>query len=348
MTTRTPLRSLLAAGLAAGLCLPNTGCLLLLAGGGDDAFLEGDDVRLAVPAGVSDRAADPDLVIGDVYRIVDTTITDTNGWVTRSVEGIASIYRFLDRRRETSRDGEWRVYGPHPDDDGRDLAWLVKIAEAGGVKKFEFYVGGRAAKDAGSMDLLVDGELQVNGSVRSGGFNLHFDAIEANPEMKDSKDSLHTFAGSILVTFERDTDTEAKTIDIDFDGFKVLYDGFLDEDEFSSDESYNYRQEADGSGTFHLALLGPWDDHAWSGPETERLALDMAWTPEGSGRARGQILEIDGSGDLKHGDLVIDECFKPQGYVLWRQISEAYLVETPDYNLGDEAACPLGAEALPG
>lgn len=347
MNTRAPLRNLLAATLASGLLLPNTGCLLLMSGGGGN-FLEGDDVRLGVPSGVSDRAGDPDLIIGDVYQIVDRTIADTNGWVTGSVEGIATIYRYLDRHRETSRDGEWRVYGPYQDDDGRDLAWLVKIAEPAGVDTFEFYVGPRAAKGEAEMDKLIDGELKVEDNMRSGGFSLYFDAIEAHPEMKDADDALHTYQGSIHITFERDTDTEAKSIDIDFDGFKVLYDGFLDEDSFESDESYNYRQNGDGTGTFHLALLGPWDDWGWSGPESERLVLDMAWTAEGSGRARGQILESADMGDLKHGDLVIDECFKPEGYVIWRQISDAYLVEVPDYDLGVETECPLAVESLPG
>ncbi|MBK8260638.1 MAG: hypothetical protein IPK80_04795 [Nannocystis sp.] len=345
LSSLSPKTSAAAAALSLCLCLPNAGCLALL-GGGDADFIEDEDVRLAVPAAVSQRAGDPDLIVGDLYRVVTATIEDTNGWVTSSVEGIASIYRFLDRRRETSRDGSWRVYGPHPDDDGRDLAWLVKIDEPAGVKTFEFYVGPRSASGQAEMDLFVEGSLKVEGDVRSGGYNLHFDAIEAHPAIKAEEDSQFTFAGSIMVSFERDTATEAKSIDVDFIGFSAHYDGFLDEDSFSSDESYNFKQNADGSGDFHLALMGPWDDHGWSGPENERLALDMAWTPEGAGRARGQILEVDGVGDLKHGDLVIDECFKPEGFVAWRMLSAAYQVEAPEYGMGEEAACALGAEAV--
>lgn len=351
MTTfKASLRSSLLAAAAAGLCSLNTGCLLMMAGlgGGDGDFLEGDDVRISVPSGVSERAGG-DMIRGDVYSIVDRTIDDTNGWVTGGVEGIAAIYRALDRARETSRDGDWRVYGPYDDDDGRDLAWLARLDEdAEGVKKFEFYVGPRGVKGQEGMDLVIDGQLAVDGDMRSGGFNLYFDAIEAHPDMKEDKDSLHTFAGAILVSFKRDVATEAKTIDIKYDDFQVLYDGYLDSDTFFSDESYNYKSNADGTGDFHLALYGQWDDWGWSGPETEKMVLDMAWDADGAGRSRGQILEVDGVGDLKHGDLIIHECFVADGWLDWREINEAYVDEVPDYNFGEESSCVLGLEALPG
>ncbi|MCA9635118.1 MAG: hypothetical protein KC420_03680 [Myxococcales bacterium] len=351
MMTHKALRSSLVATAVAGLCTLNSGCLLMLSqlgNGGDDDFIEGDDVRLALPSGVSMRAGDPSEIRGDVYVIIDNTIKDTNTWVTGSVEGMAAIYRFLDRRRETSTDGDWRVYGPYADDDGRDLAWLVKLDDVEGVQKFELHVGPRDAKSVADVDKLLDGELSVDQNLRSGGFNLYFDTIEAHPEMKNEDDSLHTFSGMIHVTFERDVDTQRKQIDIKFDDFQVLYQGFLDDDTFFSDETYNYRTEDDGSGSFHLALYGQWDDWGWSGPETEKMVLDMAWTPDGEGRSRGQILEVDGVGDLKHGDLDINECFVSDGYITWRTINDAYIDEVPDYNIGEESVCVLGIEALPG
>ncbi len=347
MTThKATLRSSLLAAAAAGLCTFGSGCGLLFGGGGDGAFLEGDDVRISIPAEVSTRAGEGEIR-GDVYDIVDRTITDTNGWVTGGVEGIARIYEAFDRVRETSRDGNWRVYGPYEDDKGRDLSWLARLDEIDGSKKFEFYVGPRDAKDIDDVVLLMDGELNVDGDTRSGGFSLQFDTIEAYPEMKDDKDSLHTFAGAIAVSFERDVTTERKEIEVKFEDFQVLYEGYLDDDTFFSDESYIYRSTDEGTGDFHLAVYGQWDDWGWSGPETEKFVLDMAWTEKGEGRARGQILEIDGIGDLKHGDLIIDECFVADGYLSWRQINDTYVDEVPDYNFGDEASCVLGVEALP-
>lgn len=340
--TRT-LRSSLLVGALAGVTTLSSGCFFLGGDGGD--FLEGDDVRLTLPT--SPRAGEGDTIRGDVYVLVDATINDVNGWVTGSVEGIAAIYRVLERHRETSRDGEWKVYGPYEDDDGRDLSWLIKIDSEEGDKKFEFYVGARGAKEQAEMDLIIDGSLAVKENLRSGGFGLYFDAFEAHPDLKDAKDELNTFSGAIAVTFERDVDTEAKSIDVKFDDFQILYQGYLDDSTFFSDESYNYKMNEDGTGTFHLALYGEWDNTGWSGPETEKMILDMAWDADGNGRDRGQILEVDGVGDLLHGDLIIDECFKPGGYIAWRTINESYVDDLPDYNIGTEDLCLVGADALP-
>ena len=95
-----------------------------------------------------------------------------------------------------------------------------------------------------------------------------------------------------------------------------------------------------------LALLGEWDDFGWSGPAQENMTLEWAWTPTGEGRTRGSIVEVDGVGDMKHGDLALEECFGADGYLTWRQINDAYLVEAPEYNLGDPKSCALGVDAF--
>jgi hypothetical protein len=51
-------------------------------------------------------------------------------------------------------------------------------------------------------------------------------------------------------------------------------------------------------------------------------------------------------GDMKHGDLKVEECFGADGFLTWRQISAAYLVEVPGYDMGDAGSCALGVEAL--
>ena len=76
------------------------------------------------------------------------------------------------------------------------------------------------------------------------------------------------------------------------------------------------------------------------------MTLDAAWTPDGAGRTRGTIVESKDMGDMKHGDLRVDECFGADGFLTWRQISEAYLVEKPDYDMGDAKSCALGDEVF--
>ena len=58
-----------------------------------------------------------------------------------------------------------------------------------------------------------------------------------------------------------------------------------------------------------------------------------------------QIVEVLG-GDLKYGDVDVQECFGEDGYLTWREINEEYLVLDPDYNFGDSATCALGVEAF--
>jgi hypothetical protein len=65
----------------------------------------------------------------------------------------------------------------------------------------------------------------------------------------------------------------------------------------------------------------------------------MVWNAGEAGRARGTITEVDGAGDMKHGDLNLDECFDAQGVLTYRFLTELYANEVPGYNMGDEAAC---------
>ncbi|MCA9695713.1 MAG: hypothetical protein KC636_39415, partial [Myxococcales bacterium] len=263
-------------------------------------------------------------------------------WVTSMVEGAATVVSYLERRPSTAREGTTRIYGPYEDNDGRDLSWLVRLDGNLAGSQFELWVGSREAQSQDEMHKLLAGDLHIDGDKRSGGFMLDFDVVELYPQMKGSYAAdLYTYAGVVDVNFERDVSTEAKTITIDFQDVEVLYDGFLDSDKFNSDDTYVYERRDDGSGVYHLALFGEWDEWAWSGAEQEEMVLDMAWTPEGAGRARGQMLEANGVGDLKYGDLLVHECFDGDGYLTWRWVTEAYLAEDPDYNLGDEATCTL-------
>ncbi len=342
-------RLALALCIGSGLLVADTGCLLLLAGQGDEAaFLEAEDTRLDMPTSVENRSLLADPTKGHVQLAATETVADVNLWVTSIVETSAIVVGFLDDKRPTSTEGNVRIYGPYDDNQGRDIAWLVRLDGDLSGSDFELFAGPRGATGQSEMDRLMVGNLDVDGDERSGGFTLDFDVVEKYPDMKDPAiDALLSYGGSVDVTFTRNAATEAKTIDIDFKAFSVLYEGFLDDDEFYSDETYNYRLEEDGSGTFNLGLLGEWDLWGWSGPDQERMTLAMAWDANGAGRTRGQILELEGSGDLLYGDVHVDECFDSAGLLTWRVINEPYATHDPDYNYGDEATCQLAPDAVP-
>lgn len=337
--------------LAGLLTLPllSGGCFLLPEDH-DTQFVQADDVRLELPGmgAVESRGLDEFKINGDVHDLVLVTSDRVNTWVTEIVEVSARVVEVLDGVPETSREGKVRVYGPYEDRDGRDLAWLVKIGEDDAGTVFEMFIGPRAAKGQEDMDRLMGGSLVIGEGTRSGGFDMDFDVVEKYKEIKGSRGALYTYSGALTVTFEREIESDKKHIDIEFDGLTAQYDGFLDSDTFYSDDTYTYHREGDGSGTFHLSLLGDWDDFNWSGPMQEEMTLKAAWTPAGEGRTRGTIVEVDGVGDMKHGDLQVDECFGSDSYLTWRQISEAYVVEVPDYNFGEEKSCVLDVAALDG
>ncbi len=338
--TRTLRTSVLTASTA--LSLLGGGCFF----GGETEFLQADDVRLELPQSVRRRDADPTQIHGDLHDAVLRVTEDVNGWITQMVETSARVVAYLDHVPETRRDGTARIYGPYADRDGRDLSWLVRLDETDEGSTFSLHVGLRAAKSQADMDALLHGALVVGETTRSGGFTLDFDVVEKYSEMKGPQVQLYTYAGAVEVTFERDLDSQRKQIDMDFKDLSVLYEGFLDDDAFFSDDTYRYHRAADGAGSFHLALLGEWDDRGWSGPEQEMMTIDAAWNPEGAGRTRGTIVESADMGDMKHGDLTLEECFGSDGYLTWRQISEAYLLEVPGYNMGAARTCVLGVAAL--
>lgn len=334
----SPLLAPLLAPLAAALLGVAPGCF----GGYDGAFIEAQDVVLDVPGQVSMRSAASDEGTaqgepGDVYLLVRDTATGVNGWVGETVDGIATVVGFLNGHRETSREGTWRIYGPFNDDEGRDASWMVKIEGDDAATAFEVHVGDYGSS-AGDMDLLMEGNVAIDGEQRSGGFTLHFDAVEAHPELKSLPDAGKIFSGAIAVTFDRNVATEQKTVEIEFQDFRE--ETFSGDEAWWSDERYVYRREDDGGGAFHLAVYGQFDDNAWGGYRTNKMEIDGRWDATESGRARGRILEVDNADSgLPDGDLVIQECFARGGELTWRRINEPYASQTPSYNLGEETTC---------
>jgi hypothetical protein len=330
------LSTLFGTGLLLATAVSSPGCSWLL-GGYEGVFFEAEDVSLELPA----SGLRADGTKGDLWSLITTTADDTNGWVTTVVETTGYVVEFLSNHRETGLDGEWRVYGPFDDSSGRDIAWLVRITGTDADTSFEFLVAPRGTTDTDTFELMSDGSLTVEDDLRFGNMHIDFDTIEKYPELDVTL--LWSFAGDINIDFERNVDSGEKSINIDFQQFQANRTGYLDDDSFQSDETYEFHKAGDGSGSFHLALMGEWDTwpYAWSGPMQERMQLDMVWTPTGEGRAYGTVTEVDGVGDMLHGDAALDECFDASGCLSYRALSELYANEVPGYNFGDPLSCVI-------
>lgn len=335
MMRRTDTSLVLAATLVAGL-LPAAGCWMT---NPDTPLIEAEDVRMDPPGSTGFRAAGDR---GDVYDLALDVSGDVNGWVTETAVGMSRIVHELNRYPEDRTDGDWRVYGPHDDDEGKDGAWMVRLQGDEGAASFEVYIGRRGASED-AMKLLIDGEISVSDEQRDGAFTIDFDTIHAFADVLDEADPDARYGGKIGVTFQRDVESKHKQVDLDFDGF--FYDDGVDDLDFDG-ESYRYRRDERGAGSFHFATLGSFESSGWSGPALERMAVDMRWDEQNAGRARGTITEIDGEGDLRHGDIAVHECFDSAGGLTWRTVSEAYADYDPGYSFGEERSCLFEESAL--
>lgn len=327
-TPVTMMRHTATALLLAATFVPSAGCWTT---NPDTPLIEAEDVRME-PPGSGFRAAGER---GDVYDLALDVSGDVNGWVTDVAVGMSRVVRELNRHPEDRTEGDWRVYGPHDDEDGKDGAWMAKIQGDGSGASFEVYIGRRGASED-EMKLLIDGEISVSDEQRDGAFTIDFDTIFAFSDLLDDVDPLARYGGKIAVTFERDLESKHKNVDLDFDGF--WYDD--GEGDLSFDgERYAYRRDAEGAGSFHFATWSSFEEPGWSGPELERMVVDMRWDAQNAGRARGMILEVDGQGDLRHGDIVVHECFDSTGGMTWRELNEAYADYDPTYSFGEERSC---------
>lgn len=331
MMRRTVTTLLFAAALA-----PAAGCWTTHP---DTPVIEADDVRMEPPGSSGFRAAGER---GDVYELALEVSGDVNGWVTDTAVGMSKIVHELNQYPEDRIDGDWRVYGPHDADDGKDASWLVRLQGDETTASFEVYVGRRGAKED-AMKLLIDGEIAVSEEQRDGAFTIDFDTIHEHADVLDDADPNARYGGKIKVTFERDLESRHKQVDLAFDGF--YYDDGEDDFDFDG-ETYAYRRDERGAGQFHFATWSTFEGEGWSGPELERMAVDMRWDEGNAGRARGTIVEVDGQGDLRHGDIAVHECFVGDGALTWRTISEAYADYDPSYSFGDEKSCTFDEAEL--
>ncbi len=322
-------RTALVSTLLAATIVPSAGCWI---SNPDTPIIEAEDVRMDPPGSAGFRAAGDR---GDVYDLALDVSGDVNGWVTETAVGMSKIVHELNRYPEDRTDGDWRVYGPHDDEDGKDGAWLARIQGDETGASFEVYIGRRGASED-AMKLLIDGEISVSDEQRDGTFTIDFDTIHEFADVLDEADPDARYGGKIAVTFQRDVETKHKQVDLDFQGF-YFDDG---EDDLSFEgERYSFRRDAAGAGQFHFATWSSFEQSDWSGPELERMVVDMRWDERNAGRARGTIVEVDGQGDLRHGDIMVQECFDDAGGLTWRAVNETYADYEPTYSFGEESSC---------
>jgi hypothetical protein len=305
---------------------------------GGVAYVEAEDVQVEPVRSTAFRAAGA-AEYGDVYVIGMQGAHDVNGWVGAGIEAVGTVIRKLDRFPASSTDGDWRVYGPARDLQGRNLSWMVKISGDEEAAGFEAWVGRRGA-DEGAMSLLLAGEIAVEDSRRSGQVMIDFDVIEAyGDELKTGPQVDQTYTGKVDIAFVRDLDTEFKHVDLEYQNFTVTQE--IPVPDYFSATTYAFHREDDGSGDFRVELAATFQALLWSGPEVETATLEMEWDADGAGRATGRMFESEQEGDLMFGDMQIDECFDGQGLLVWRQISESYRASFPEYGMGSPRDCAV-------
>lgn len=298
-----------------------------------------DDVSIDVPTG-SFRALGGR---GEVMELADEVSGEVNGWVGEMAGSFGEMLGELSKHEPTTIDGDWRVYGPFEADDGDDLTVMVRVE--GGEEKGAFEVlAGEAGASKSELLIVFSGELTETDEARTGSIRLDFDAIYALKPLREEIGGSDDFGGAIEVSFDRELETKAKTVELHFDGFHYAND---EEDLEYRDEVYSFERESDGAGAFHFATWGTFDEEGWSGPERERMTVDMIWDGDESGRARAQVLELDGEGDLLFGDLVLEECFDPGFSLTWAEVNAPYR-GLGGYDEGDAAACRIDASAFDG
>ncbi|MEM6996729.1 MAG: hypothetical protein AAF721_39865 [Myxococcota bacterium] len=331
-------RTLAATPLLAGLALTTTGCFLFPEPV-QTAVFQREDVSMDTPGGF--RALGEE---GEVMMLADEIAVDTNRWVAEMASGFGEMLEELNQHPPSDEDGDWRIYGPEDAEDGEDASWMARVSGDKSKASFEVFVGERGA-DADEMVMLFSGDLAVEEGVRTGGFMIDFDVIAKLGALQDNVQEGDEFGGTITVDFTRSTKDQSKDVVLKFDGFH--HSSKIDNEEFNyKDETYNYHRDAGGAGLFHLATWAPFDDEGWSGPELERVTVDMAWNEKNAGRARAQILDVEGEGDLLFGDVELHECFDAGRSLTWAHINAPYSAEHPEYNEGDEKDCLLEESAL--
>lgn len=293
------------------------------------AFVVRDDLAIEVPAARS--SIEPH---GEAHELAARTADVIDGCIGPIVDEVATLVESLEDHRETRRDGAFRIYGPFADPQGRELVWVVSLAEDAEQTRVEVRLGPLDAEEDATT-LAVHGHLDRTDEVRSGEIVLALDVLDRH-RMLFGADADASHAGAVAVAFTRAPDDAAR-VEIDFQDFVREDDAG---ETWASDETFVLVRDASGGGAFHLVLAGRIDAPALGELDVDRLELDLRWDPARAGRTRTRLrVAANPDSALPHGDFELGECFDATGGLTWRGLADAYAADRPDYGFGDPASC---------
>lgn len=321
-----------------------------------------DDVEVQLAPGV--RAHPLNDTVGWGYLSAQETATQLNTWSRRSLERLSPL--IAEARSSDAREIEGgRAWGPFDDPQGRDLQWRVFVPDleldvAAGVQApseghvpVELQVRAPDDDDEAFRSFLVftptpavsEGETSV--LAHAGTVRIEAGLVARWPELGHHlHDTLRRYEGAVqwryayLGSAEADALATAREVWVEFDRFAAVDMG-LDDGSYRALEPVHFASDARG-GQFRFDRIAAFDDLGFTGPELDRMQVELAWGPDESGRAQVRFDDPDpwwSAGDPAAGTLVIDECFDAAGGLVWRDLSAAYLELQPDYRLGEIADC---------
>jgi|GEM_PF-6067983 len=255
------------------------------------AYLEADDLRmepvqrhsaeLAEGRAEAERSgaeaesweSTPREEYGDVYVMSLQGAHEVNGWVGELIESTGLVIDLLAKLPPTATEGEWWRYGPHDEVIDRNLSWLIRLSGDVEAGQFEIWVGERGAASRGAMDLLLEGEIEIEGSRRRESLVIDFDTLELHPELKAGPNNDRSFNGTIEIDLDRDLDSESKRVEIAYNDFFVTQEYPVPE--FFSANRYSFVRDERGAGEFHVELSTTFQSQIWSGPGVDDMRLDL-------------------------------------------------------------------------
>lgn len=298
----------------------------------DGAFVEEGDLLIRTPQLFIPAASQHDTSVGDAYLLLSESASQLNAWTLNPLRRLSPL---VERARddEGSPDGGGWIWGPYPDPIQRQLTWQVwgdgsvtelRVRDEGSEDPFETFWRVEVEHDPREVSLRWNADLVA--SLPELAFHLH--------------DTNREYAGAM--TYEMARNDAGKSIAVRFEGFTAIDPGFGD---FTFDPRADlvYEGSDGGAGSIAFARADPYTkEYGFTGPAPDVLTLESVWADAEHGFARLTIAEAgpaNPEGDPLHGALESQECFDSDGLLVWRDISQAYLAEDPDFQVGAPSDC---------
>lgn len=276
---------------------------------------------------------------GWAYLLVYETASQLNAWTLNPLRRLSPLIEAA-RADKGEPSGGGTQWGPYDDPWERALTWVVWSDG----ERTELRV--REPDTDGAFQAFWSVKFHETGdgvqSRRAATLTFNAALIEELPELGSHvHDTTRNYEGRMIFEFTRDPES-GHSVTIAWEDFFAEDEGFGDYS-FSPGAPLEYTRSVDGSGSFDMSLISRFDDDiGFTGMALDRVDLEMTWFESSGGFSRMTIAE-DGEnnpgGDPLYGPLDIQECFDDEGYLLWRDISDAYLVVQSEYEKGELDEC---------